>query len=376
VGLEQLWASWLLLAALLHQLVIAGIAGAVLVLRHDLYKRQAVSRATYAMVAGGVVAAAAWVAFALSDVQAWMAVVDPTDVPRTARLTFLALPNFFDPIIFPWREALPILGTAFVVALMGLAWRLRRAPVGRGPLAVVAVSLAILALVATPQLTTRYCFYLYPVLLTLLVQAIEEGARALRAPDLGGSGPAALALAIFAIGGDFHPGHIADVASQEASYRIGPWRRYEDLWYPRIDFRGPAEFLNQEIPAQRNEPVIVVGQDPVAHWLERPYAMYFRPNSSVFTYLGRKRGTIHLWSGRPIVATPEHVQALCARATTAWILRSVEPRRHGFNASEIWGARFIAERRAYVGEDGRLEVVRVSLTPSTAALAETGSRGQ
>jgi hypothetical protein len=378
VQVAHLWAIWLLVGALLHQFAIAAIAGAVLLLRYDLLDlprgTRAPRRLLFVIVGAGVVAAAGWLAYAFADAAGWMAAVYPGDLPRTLRLTFLALPNFLDPIFFPWREALPRLGAAFALAFAALAWLRRHEPIAelaRGPLAVIAVSFAILALVETPQLTTRYCFYLYPVLLVMLMQALErlaEHARVLlRAPVLTGSASAACALGLFAVGGDFHPQHIASIAGPEASYRIGPWQRYEDLWYQRIDFRGPSEFLNREIPPERAEPVLIVGLDPVAQWLERPYGFYFRPNSLGFLSLGRNGGTTHIWTGRPIVSGAEQVRAFSAGAQTAWIVRFAGADRETFDAAELFGPRFVAEQRAYLGEDGRLEVVRVSLAPESDA---------
>ena len=366
---EHLWATWLLLAASTHQLVIAGIAGVVLVLRYDLLMWRGASRSVRVLVGAGVGAALAWVAWGLAHVDAWVAEVDPGDLPRTVRLTFLAFPNFFDPIIFPWRDVLPRLGACLAAAFAVRVWVLRKEPVSRllqDPMAALAVSLACLSVVETPQLTTRYSFYLYPVLLTLLVQGLQDVLRAGRSLGLGiASSPAAAALgaALFALGGDFHPAHIAHPDSLEASYRIGPYRRYEDLWYERIDFRSPAQFLNATLPAETREPIIVVGQDPIARWLERPFAVYLRPNSLAFFGLARDRGSRHIWSGQPIVSTVTQLRDYAAGADAVWIVRSVSPERHGFEAEDAFEPRFVGEHRAYLGEDGRLEVVRVDLTP-------------
>jgi hypothetical protein len=317
------------------------------------------------------VASLGWLALGLSDLEAWTARVSPGDLPRTLRRTFFSLPDFFDPLIVPWRGDLPVL-TVLLAAVVGFSV-VRRAKTPfpdllRGPLPLLAVAAVAVALPNTQLIATRYTFYVYPLLLTAFAIGFEELCAAVPRGrwDTSQLAPVAALLAFLAAD-DVHVKHLADPSRIDVRYRTGEFARYSRLWYQRIDFQSPAEWLNREIPDGATDPIIVVGQDPIAHSLRRPFAAYVNPEGRAFPGLSRKQGTRHIWSNAPLVTSEAQVRAYVGDATRLWIVQSVDPSRHAFEPHLLWADRFLDETRVHVGEDGRLEVVGVHLALSAQA---------
>jgi hypothetical protein len=130
--------------------------------------------------------------------------------------------------------------------------------------------------------------------------------------------------------------------------------------------------------------VIVDTQPPVSYYLEREHAVYI-PRHTPFRFdnVSRVQGTVHLWSNQRLLSTHEEVREYTRGAETVWLVRYSGPGRDPngagrplvgevraveFHPEEIWGDRLIAAERRFVGEDGRIEVVRLQLGPGESAI--------
>jgi 4-amino-4-deoxy-L-arabinose transferase-like glycosyltransferase len=354
---------WLLaVSAASHQFAIAGVFLGVLILRYGLPAPRKLSRNGRVAMGMAVLSGLAWLVLAAATSD-WVARVAPGDLPRSFRQTFLGFPDFYNPIVVAWRLDLPVLGLLAALAfLYQIVTRLQDPLLGlaRNPAAVLVYVAILFGILKSHYLVTRYFYFIYPVILTVialsayhLVTRVQPGRAAI--------GGVLLCLACFAATEDFQPAHLAGVDREEVAFRIGPYSRFHLVWYERVDFQSPAEFLNTGAAA--GDAIVLVGQDPVSRFLKRSHANYVRREGTAYTVLSRRRGEVHVWSGRPLLDIPEELRLYTTSVRTVWLVRSTDPARKVFVPEQVWSDRLRAETREFVGRDGRLEVVKVSLRP-------------
>jgi hypothetical protein len=235
-----------------------------------------------------------------------------------------------------------------------------------------------------PQMSTRYFYFVYPVLLTLVAMAVSDGAGLVlsrldreRWPRTALS--ILLFMVFFAASEDFQPRHIIGVSGREANFRLGEFERYEPVWYWRYDYASPGRFASEATGSNDDEPrLIVVDQPPVSYYVERAHAIYIPRETQKFRGVSRVRGTVHLWSNQRLLSTFDEVREYTHSAQDVWLVRFRDPRRDPtgprrrflseywappFPEGEIWGDRLVTADRKFIGEDGRIEVVSIRLHP-------------
>lgn len=210
-------------------------------------------------------------------------------------------PNVFNSILFPWLAAVPALTAVFGgLTALAAAWAIlakdgERLKSLRLTLAVGLLMAAMIGIVETKYTATRYTFFLLPVLYLVAVTAIYTlFVRPVRSRPKRGM---VLGLAILAVVGfteDFGWAHMMHIDSVKWNYRLPLNWALTAHYYPRRDYRTPAEYVNRR--ASPNA-VIITTAFPVAYYLKRTDYMYINFRSSSFAEISCDRGQRERWTG-------------------------------------------------------------------------------
>lgn len=370
----DLWLAALVLASLAHLVVPMALILGLLVLRYDLLRAAAHPRWRRLVLALALLITAGWLAYALSGPAALGGpeIDRKWDLSRYAFLkglwtTFFGWPDLLRTTLLPFASEMPLIGLFAAMALATLLVLDRQRPLAellRQPWLVVVYTILVFGLFEVPWVELRYWFHLQPVVLLLILMALERLARRL-APGARTDGPAALAfLALFALGSDFNPSHLIRPTDPDVAYRQGAFTGFQAPWYPRLDFSSPAAFVNAA--AGPDEPVVVEYHFTSGYYLDTDYAVYLPRQTLLFAQHSQREGTLHRWSGRPLLRSPEALQAYVRDARTVWLIRDVRRQERFPQLPELDGAfgpRLRAAERVHLSEDGRIEVLRVELAP-------------
>lgn len=355
-----------LAAATFHQFVPAAVLAFVVVVRYARPLGADVpaltSRAWLALAVVGIVMTG-WLGTGLLREDWWEA----GSRMGAMRRAFFAWPDYFSPVVDPWIRELPDVGLLVGLAVaFQLVTRLRRPLpelLGNPALVILYVATAFGAL-ATDYTTTRYAFFVYPLGLCCVVLSTSDlfswftdwplARRALATT-------AVVGLA-FAATSDFQPAHWAGIRSDDVVYRRAAFASFEGVWYPRRDFVTPAQEV--EAAATSDDPVIVVAQPPVSHYLQREHAIFYARSDPRFGNVSRQRGTIDRWTGMRLLSTSDEVRAYTERADRVWIVQGAAPDEQFFDPAQIWSDRPPHVTRRGTGVDGRVEVILVEFAGS------------
>lgn len=372
----------LLTAATLHSFVIALGALAVLSLRFRVHRRPHAEPRAAAAAALGVLTLGAWLGYALARPD-WALVehAGQGSLFGSIRRTFFGWPDLYEPLLWPWLVELPVLTLVILAACAHqLVSRLSDPlpELARQPVMAVLYVAAAIGVLNSFYTTTRYAFFVYPVALAVVVRATDDLARAAvahwgaprRVPTAWAG--ATLALTLFACTEDWNPGHIARVASPEVSFRTGPWERFANTWYPRLDYVSPAEFVDREAAGhEEGTRIVLVGEPPVSHYLRAEHAVYYARDDPRFTNISREHGTRECWKGLRLLGTPEELREYTRGAERVWVIRSTQPESWPFRVEDAWPDGAPRAERRFVSRDGRIEVALV--LPSRSPAGGSGS---
>lgn len=343
-------------AAVFRSLAVTAVCLTLLVLRCGIHRPRAHSQRTHALVLVALLCGAGWVLHAWSSAAALSGVCGWPDL---------------NPLFRPWARELPLIGALLLASIAGIVYARASEPwswILGSPLFVVVYSALCVATLHTSYRTTRYLFFVYPVMLVVIalgaVQAVSRVAgRRCRNRSLCDAGAAGLFLALFLLSGDFSPAHIAGVAGSEVSLRTGRFERYSPTWYPRSDFRSPAQFLNAT--AGPRDAIVVAAVPPVSFYLAADHALFYERDDLRFFRVARERGTLDLWSNRRLLSSADELRAFAAQHDTLWVVRSLGPGGALPALESILSDPRARPARAMLGQDGRLEVLRIDGLGST-----------
>jgi hypothetical protein len=277
-------------------------------------------------------------------------------------------PNVLGRVLLPWIGVLPrFLAMSALLLLLGAAAGVARAKgaavSGFRRLGIVLVlGVLLVGLVKTPYVSTRYSFFLYPLLLILDAAALDGLARRLF-PSARAASATLLALsAVFlAVSEDVRADRLFRAATLQTNFRLeASWAEWNH-YVPRVDYRTPAEFIR----ANRAPGDTVVSLAlPADFYLDRPLEAFYLPREDpeFRNHFDRGSGRDR-WTGARIVSDEESLFRLIDGASgTTWVVSGTEAYPYKQAVS-----RRIAERYARYGRfrslDGRLGVYAIPRNP-------------
>jgi hypothetical protein len=200
--------------------------------------------------------------------------------------------------------------------------------------------------------SVRYQYFLYPLFLTVMATA--------SARLLGKTRGACVFLVLFALCGDFSPGHIARVGGDEIGFRMGRFRDRREIWYPRSDYRSAAAALAQF--ARRATPVVIGTCEPVAYYFKGDFVRYLDRSEFPFWEQSRDKGARELWTQRPLLSTAEELRRWSAGYREILLVRRLPGDANELDPQRVWPERLIAVTEEFRSMDGGVDIVRVALS--------------
>jgi hypothetical protein len=377
-GAVDLWLVALLVCSAAHLFTLAAIVFFVLVLRYDLHRPSLHPVRVYGILALAVLVGVGWLGLALAlpealQTPAFVAGWELSDSGRLKALWtfFFGWPDVYRYTIQPFLIEMPVLGLLLAGALVIVLVAQRHQPLAtllRQPWVILVATVAVYGVVEAPYSRLRYWYHLYPVMFSLIALAVvivaDRLARARPVPCTDHLAAFAF-LGLFALTSDFDPRHIAAAVAgdKRVTFRTAPFEDHEHTWYQRYDFRTPATFVNYH--ARASDLVVVEYHFTVSYYLNEPHAIYIpREWHDLYPLHSREGGTRDMWSGQPLLDTPEELRAYTQAASSVWLIRGTDRSREELPDPEaVWETRIEDVARAYRSRDERIEVLHVTLGP-------------
>ncbi|MFC3104842.1 ArnT family glycosyltransferase [Salinisphaera aquimarina] len=214
-------------------------------------------------------------------------------------------PNVVDSTLAPWLAAVPTLA----VLLGGLAaaaviWSVlgrdeERVHSLRLTLAVCVVMVVLASLVDTKYIRTRYTFFLLPLLYLVAMTVIHTLlVRPIRSYPKRSAVVGLTVIATMGLTEDFGWAHLIHVDSTKWNYRLPYGEALTAHYYPREDFRTPAQYVNRHAGPQD----LVVTTKPVAtYYLDRTDYVYWNYSWGEFAGISCDAGRRERWSGSDLL---------------------------------------------------------------------------
>lgn len=361
-------AACMVISAIAHNFVLTiGFAG-ILVLRYGKPYRNLGRVEKQALIMAAVLTAS-WLLWAVSS-QSWRDALPPNvgSFVGALRITFLGWPDFYTPILTPWLLEFPGITMVGFIAVIYQLLRIVRSPVDEiasHPTFIIAVVCCAVGALHSQYVSTRYLFFLYPLLLCTIALTLQDVAFAVAGRlkrtrahrvDLIVSSVCVLA---FGLSRDFNIKHLLTVDSEDVRFRTGAYASFARTWYGRWDFESPARFVDRNVRPAADDRIIVVGLGVVQYYLNADCALYLDRGDSRFAIVSRQLGTKDLWSGERLLSTERDLLHYTQGTGRVWLVRSVASSQ--VDVSSVWNNRLESSEIVYTSRDSRIEVLRIDL---------------
>jgi hypothetical protein len=229
--------------------------------------------------------------------------------------------------------------------------------------------MACLGVLKTSYATTRYTFFIYPVVLyvialTLKALLITLAQKVRAQPVVTGQVIAAgVYVGMFALSEDFHPHHLTHIDGMSVGFRMFAYERFSRTWYARSDYASPSHFLNSMVAEPDGSTrIVVIDSPPVSYYLQRKHAVYYDRQGGRFYNLSRAQGTVDMMSNNRLLSTAEELREYTAGIRTVWLVRpSVPEEQQPLRLHKVWNGQLHDASRVFLSRDGRIEVLRLQL---------------
>ena len=360
-----LLAGGILIACIFHLYLPAAFITLALVAR---YRFSHHPRVLYIMLGAAVFIALGWLALALTE-KTWIEELRVGSYLDALQITFLGFPDY-RPLIHPWKDSLPMFGALLLLGVAGQLIKNRHTPIADlvwNPVLPLIYAALCVSLLYTSYSTTRYMFFLYPLMLVVILATIRDLVEwALPRIDQHWRVVAASIIGslAFVASEDFHLHHLLNPTAFEINYRTGNYQSLERVWYPRQDFKSAAQFADARVMDEASDRLLVYNTPPASRYISSQHAVYYPSTNDRYTGVSRESGTIDLWSNQQLISTPEGFQNYARRARSlwvVWILESWNTNKNGVDWNELLGNLPYEARLAYVSKDERVRVTEIIL---------------
>jgi len=276
-------------------------------------------------------------------------------------------------LLLPWIGVLPVfcaMSALLLVCDAAIAFYARNGKNGGlRPIGMVLVlGIAFVAVVRTPYVSTRYSFFLYPLLLVADAAALENLTKRWAPPRAAAAVFLACAAAFLLLSEDVRAARLFRVATPQTNFRLA------DSWFdlnhyiPRVDYRTPAEFIRANRAA--GDTVLSLAL-PLDFYLDRPLeAFYLAREDAEFRNHFDPRTGCDRWSGARIIVDQESLfRFVDEHQGTLWLVAGSESYPYKKAISQTIAARYGAYRR-FRSLDGRLEVYGIAAATRPWAVLE------
>lgn len=274
-------------------------------------------------------------------------------------------PDVYEQIIYPWINWIPKLSlvlTFFI--LMGIIettlvdYKKRRGYLLL--LSIVILLSLVIGVLKTPTHTTRYTYFLYPIIILLSLVSVRNIAFFLvKNRNIALIGTAFFFFLAFTYTEDFNLGYIKNIDSIKNNFRIHLDKKLSYNLFIRYDWKHPSEFINSNMSKQ--DIVVSINSLPSSYYLRRVDYIFL---SRDFRQLVRCNGTKERWSNADVIYKKNNLFNLLDTSTsTVWLIARSASSYNYHNELISSIADKYKNFKKYSGIDGRFNVYKIS--PST-----------
>ncbi|MGF1474113.1 MAG: ArnT family glycosyltransferase [Geminicoccaceae bacterium] len=376
--------AWVaLIAACLHQFVVLGLALILLLGRYDLVKIRGQPRGRLVLVGTALAVALFWLVWTLSHpgalstpeaARSWT--MEGGGLAVVVKGVWAALfgwPELYRATLRPLAVDAPGLALIFALGLIWFASSQLKRPLAElfgHPAFLLVYTALVLGCFVVASSATRYWFPLHTTILLLAALALGWLVRRL---GQGRAGPAWIraetaaplaGLALIAaniLAGDIDPRHLLQAGGEPAAYRTGPFAGRANHWYPREDHRTPARIVADGFEPE-TDLIVAANLPQMPAYLTVPHLVYLERDGQRFERVSRRRGSVDLWSGRPLISTPDQLRNEARNKSRLWLLQSADPRWQIVDPAWL-GGRLKTVQKSSPGFDQGIEILRIDLAP-------------
>jgi hypothetical protein len=244
-------------------------------------------------------------------------------------------PDVYYKIVTPWMQTVPFTSLSLMIlaaVALGLTLKSSR---GAPPAARIAGYLfgalilqsLLVALIPLPYATTRYTYFLYPLLIILASVGINTivGTRVTK-PGSRILVVVSLMIPLFVIAEDFRLSHLVRINEPEIRYRTNYSSQLAEHYYARWDFRSTAFHVDANLLPDDN---VIVFDQPLPHYLTRTTGIFIREGSGNYRIVQGCGGERDLWSNVPMLTHERDVQQLIDETKgRVWIIVRTDKYTH------------------------------------------------
>ena len=325
-------------AALLHQFLVVIATLALLLLFRLLHWRELLCRPALRLPVAILAAAVFWTAAGLAT-HTWQGdqASGSTSIIVALGYQFFGFPDFLEMIARSWARAVPVLGISLLVLTAAAAVRIifqkDAAPsaeqsAGRVLLVVAIIMVLLTSAGDAPRTTTRYSFFLYPVLLIIavgtLIHAVEIFTRHRR---IAGRLAVAVVLGWYALTEDFQPNHLRNIDTAEINFRHNMPPGIRSHYIGRTDRRAVADWLAAHADPSTDLIISGNGVNGLDYYYPHFDFVYVDPRDRRLGAWACRQGTVERWTNLPLVYSMSTLQSRIAASPRSYIV--IDGRRLG-----------------------------------------------
>lgn len=271
-----------------------------------------------------------WVVYALSTGAAARQLSLPEISLAKLLIEFFKYPNVYEKVFLQWLNPMPYTSLIFVgLLLLGVYINYRRSGCvstqDRFFLLLLVMLGSLVGAVEQPYHNSRYTFFLYPVImimaangLYLLLTTLLKNNKYLT-KSLSG-----LLIVIILAADDYNITHLSHVDSAEVNFRTIYNKSVTFHLRNRMDFAGPADYINQHAKA---DDIVITSVRPVHRYIPKLDYYYLAENSPGIIEISACHGSRELWTNAHLLYKRAMLDQVLRnnRDKTIWlILRSGE----------------------------------------------------
>ncbi len=276
-------------------------------------------------------------------------------------------PRVMEEVGFLWFDVMPHLMMVSCLFGMMVLWCSKNSTrflVDHFLLLVLVICILILGGIYTLYNSTRYSFFLYPLILLLWFEgalAFKSWLEHILPPNpllnkISGFAVVLLPFGFLLISEDFSFAHLRNIGTAEVNFRLNVSEDVAIHYYQREDVKGPAEFINE---TWKPGDLILNAVPSSSFYLTHANYIFYDEQSSLFKENSQHEGTKDRW-GNLILYDKETVQKAVQGGTGAvWIM--TEPRYQLLLTEwvkEAVGDKNSGTQSASPGRDQRIQIVK------------------
>jgi hypothetical protein len=221
--------------------------------------------------------------------------------------------------------------------------------------AVAFILILLISMLKQPYISTRYFFFLYPVVLLLITLTFYNIIKRLNLKHQ--SVILIPVLAFMFISEDYIFNHYINIDGDDITYRTTYNDKMENHLYARWDFRSPAKFINENSTA---EDIIISTTYVTPYYLNQLNYFYHDRNRHDYDIIAGCNGNKSLWVDAKLISHPEQLLPILNKTTnTVWLIAKSSQYKWLSPVEEKINTEF-ASNIVYTSVDGNLNVYRFS----------------